>query len=338
MYMLQLFHADDAAQPIDARLLASGNLSIGRDAKADWNIPDPDCEVSRYHCQLCVTEEGVSLFVTGSNGVFDDYGGTRYPEEEELLLSLPASLRLGSFLIIVAPAPLANSPNASGDRTMVLTPPLGQSLSVPSEWEEPLAPSAPGSGTLLEAFCEGAQLDPSLLSSEDPSEIMRRAGGLYRQMVLGIGDLMAERDTARQRYQINRTTISCENNNPFKWAPSQRLAIDLLLAETTGFMSGPAALRSSFRDVKLHLMATFAGLQGSLRAAIEHLNPNSLDGSDNCRKRFFATRSSAILAELCKRHASLRLEIDEGRSGELDRAFVLAYDDAGDAAVAEQCD
>ena len=155
-------------------------------------------------------------------------------------------------------------------RTMVLTPPLGTSTAVPDDWSDASARRCPtANGSLLEAFCEGAGLDASLLSSEEPAEIMRRAGAVYRQMVLGIGDLMAERDRARGQYKLSRTTIGGANNNPFKWAPTQRLAIDLLLAGSGSFLSGPAALQASFRDIKRHLIATFAGLHGSLRAAID---------------------------------------------------------------------
>ena len=336
MYMLQLFDIDDAVQPIDARLFATGNLTIGRDAAADWSIADPNCEVSRNHCELRISDNGLSLHVSGANGVYDDFSGARYPDDAEFVLSLPATLRLGRFRIVIAPAPLAASPSGAADRTMVLTPPLGTSTDVPSEWDEPTDQSTPASGTLLEAFCQGAQLDASLLSSEDPDEIMRRAGALYRQMVLGIGDLMSERNAARQRYSLNRTTMSGQDNNPFKWAPSQRLAVDLLLAESTGFMSGPTALQASFRDVKRHLVATFAGMRGSLRAAINHLNPDRLDGSGSRRKTLLQTRSQSALEQLRERHTELCSEIADGVPGALDRAFVVAYDEA--ETVADKCD
>ena len=176
MYMLQLFDVDDAVQPIDARLFATGNLTIGRDAAADWSIADPNCEVSRNHCELRISDKGLSLHVSGANGVYDDFSDARYPDDAEFVLSLPATLRLGRFRIVIAPAPLAASPSGAADRTMVLTPPLGTSTDVPSEWDEPTNQSTPASGTRLEAFCQGAQLDASLLSSEDPDEIMRRAG------------------------------------------------------------------------------------------------------------------------------------------------------------------
>lgn len=326
MYMLQLFDADDAIQPIDARLLQTGVLTIGRDPAAGWPIADPDCAISRTHCELRVGHDGLALRVTGTNGVFDDIAGTRFPDGEESPVSLPGALRLGRFRIVATRAPHAEVADAHGDRTMVLSPPLGDSIEVPSEWDEPAPAAAIADGSLLEAFCEGAGLDSSLLSSEDPAEIMRRAGALYRQMVLGIGDLMAERNRARARYQLNRTTISGEGNNPFKWAPSQRLAVDLLLAGSSGFLSGPAAVQSSFRDVKRHLVATFAGMQGSLRYAVGRFDPEAIQAAVTARPTLLKSRAALQLEEVGRRHADLAGEIGGGNPGALDQAFVTAYD------------
>lgn len=325
MYMLQLFDADDAVQPIDARLLQDGTLSIGRDPGAGWPIADPECALSRAHCEFQVTADGLYLKSLGSNGVFDDIAGTRFPDGQPAPVSLPGALRMGRFRIVATHAPHTVAGIDEG-RTMVLTPPLGASIEVPSDWAE-AAPVAPiGDGSLLEAFCEGAGLDSSLLSSEEPEEVMRRAGALYRQMVLGIGDLMTERNRARARYQLTRTTIGGEGNNPFKWAPSQRLAIDLLLAGSSSFLSGPAALKASFRDVKRHLVATFAGLQGSLRHAVDSFDPARIDAAIADKASLLKSRAGLQIEEVARRHADLSAQIEAGDAGSLDHAFVTAYD------------
>lgn len=327
MYMLQLFDADDAVQPIDARLLRDGSIRLGRDAAADWSIADPDCALSRTHCELSVRDERLMLRVLGANGVFDDLSGTRFPDATDVAVELPGALRMGRFRLVATLAPHADGA-IDASRTMMLTPPLGSSTEVPADWSDAAPAPLPGDGSLLEAFCEGAGLDASLLSAEEPAEIMRRAGAVYRQMVLGIGDLMAERNNARARFQLTRTTISGADNNPFKWAPSQRLAIDLLLAGSAGFLSGPAALAASFRDIKRHLIATFAGLQGSLRAAIDTFDPAAIDGAAQGRGGLLKSRAAAQAEEAAARHARLRRELDQGEAGALDRAFVAAYDAA----------
>ena len=165
MYMLQLFDADDAIQPIDARLLRDGTIRIGRDAGADWPIADPDCALSRSHCELSAAADGLMLHVHGANGVFDDLSGTRFPDQTDIALPLPGALRLGRFRIVATHAPhgdLAIDEN----RTILLTPPLGASIEVPGDWND-AAPQRPFTeGSLLEAFCEGAGLDASALSGE----------------------------------------------------------------------------------------------------------------------------------------------------------------------------
>lgn len=327
MYMLQLFDVADEIQPIDARLIRDGLIRIGRDSGADWPIVDPDCELSRSHCELLVVSDELRLRALGTNGVFDDATGTRFPDTREIALAVPATLRFGRFRLKASRAPHSGETQDAA-RTMVLTPPLGSSLSVPDSWTDVPASTATGGGSLLEAFCEGAGLDASLLSGEEPAEVMRRAGAVYRQMVLGIGDLMAERDNARAQHKLSRTTIGGANNNPFKWAPTQRLAIDLLLAGSGSFLSGPAALQASFRDIKRHLIATFAGLHGSLRAAIATFDPQVLDAAVDERSSLLKRRAAVQAEEVARRHAALAAELEAGSDGVLERAFVAGYDAA----------
>lgn len=325
MYMLQLFDAADEVQPIDARLIREGLMRIGRDSAADWAIADPDCELSRTHCELNVADGELTLRALGTNGVFDHVSGERFPDAVAVPVAIPSTLRLGRFRLRADVAPHGDEPVDTA-RTMVLTPPLGSSVAVPDDWNDAPVTASRAGGSLLDAFCEGAGLDCSLLASEDPAEIMRRAGAVYRQMVLGIGDLMSERDRARGQYRLARTTISGSNNNPFKWAPTQRLAIDLLLAGSSNFLSGPAALQASFRDIKRHLIATFAGLHGSLRAAIAAFEPAGLDAAVAGRVTLLKSRGALHAEEAAQRHADLTRQLDGGEGGTLERAFVAAYD------------
>ncbi len=334
MFMLQLFDKKDDLHPVDARLLRQGTLRIGRDRDADWTIVDPECAISRTHCEFKAEPESLSLRSLGSNGVYNVSTGQRLPQDEDIPLLLPFAIRLGDFRIVASRAPQAGMAGQE-TRTMVLMPPLGDSIGVPVDWEDRPGtgkPSTPPltSGSLLDAFCEGAGLDASLLAQEDPAEIMRRVGGVYRQMVLGVGDLMSERDQARSHYQMTRTTIGSAENNPFKWAPTQRLAVDLILGSNHGFLSGPEALQSSFRDIKRHLAATFAGLRGSLREAIDKLDPAR---AETAQAGLFQNKAAARLDELTRRHAELVEEVEGRTSGALDRAFVHAYGGADSAAA-----
>jgi predicted component of type VI protein secretion system len=327
MYKLQLFKAADPTELVDARLFAAGSLTIGRDPRANWSVSDPQCALSRWHCELFARPDGLAASATGANGVFFDQSGERLPAGVETLLPLPCSLELGGFRLVASVAPF-DGREIDANMTMVLTPPVGSSADVPTDWVDGVPLSEIASGSLLEAFCQGAGLDSSLLSGEEPDEIMRRAGAIYRQMVLGIGDLMVERNRARGHYEMSRTTIGGKGNNPFKWAPTQRLALDLLLSGPSSFLSGPAAVQSSFRDIKRHLIASFAGLQGCLRAAIQTFSFDALEGAISDKSTFFKNRAVVQMEEVQRRHQELVAQLDEGQQGSLDNAFVSGYDAA----------
>ena len=327
MYMLQLFETTNDLQPIDARLIRDGQMRIGRDCAADWSIADPDCELSRAHFELAVADGALTMRALGTNGVFDDLSGDRFPDAIAVTVAIPSTLRFGRFLMKASHARHDDGPVDTA-RTMVMTPPLGLSIAVPDDWSDATVQPQAAHGSLLEAFCHGAGLDASTLSGEEPTEIMHRAGAVYRQMVLGVGDLMAERDRARGLYKLSRTTIGGANNNPFKWAPTQRLATDLLLAGSGNFLSGPMALQASFRDIKRHLIATFAGLHGSLRSAIGTFDPKVLDAAVANRASLLKSKAALQVDEVATRHADLTRQLGEGESGSLERAFVAAYDAA----------
>jgi predicted component of type VI protein secretion system len=281
MYMLQLFDSSDEVHPVDARLLRDGVLRVGRDNRRGLVNRGSALRVVAHALRIRGRRRRSDpAFARCQRRVQCDH---RRASAARCWLARRSAFRGSArrtFRIVASEAPHGDIAG-NETRTMVLTPPLGDSLDVPSDWIDKSDTAARANPTLqaarfLRRSAQGAGLDASLLSKEDPVEIMRRVGGVYRQMVLGVGDLMSERDQARAQYQMTRTTIGSADNNPFKWAPTQRLAIDLILGSSHGFLSGPAALQSSFRDIKRHLVATFAGLRGSLRAAIDHCDPARL--------------------------------------------------------------
>ena len=323
MYLLQLFDSDNAVQPLDARMLRDGAILVGRDTSCDWVISDPDRALSREHCEIAVTMDGLIVRAIGANGVFDGSSGDRLPDMVDTFTPVPSSLKLGRYRIVASLAPGIDGEMDTG-RTLVLSPPLGTSSQVPTEWCDGQAAPRLSGESLLEAFCRGAGLDASMLSSEDPGEVMERAGATYRQMVIGIADLMMERDRARGRFDLTRTTIAGAGNNPFKWGPTQRLAIDLLLEGERGFLSGPAAITNSLKLIKQHLIASFAGFHAALKTAVKTFDGAELDNSIDTKASLLKSRATLRMTQVETRYADLSEQIG-GAAGSLDRAFVKAY-------------
>jgi predicted component of type VI protein secretion system len=327
MYLLRLFHDSDPAQPVAAHMLRDGTTLVGRDPTADWTIPDPDCEISRHHIELECHDGVIVLRPLGANGVFLEEGGARLPDGAPVPIALGESVLFGKYRMVVDSAPFATRSGASFERTMVFAAP--ESHDIPADWSDsdPLPPAA-DEGSLLEAFCDGAKLDVSALSGHEQDEIMRRAGAIYRQMVLGLTNLVGERTAAKAALHMDRTTIGAEGNNPLKWAPSRRLAIDLLLGEESAFLAGPGAIRASFDEVKTHMAGIVAGFEASLEAVLDQLDPAAVAARVDGQGTFLKGRAALCWEEYEKAHGALRRRIAAHGDGALRDAFVAAYDAA----------
>jgi len=165
-------------------------------------------------------------------------------------------------------------------------------------------------GALLEAFCSAAHLDMSTFAGEDPAAIMHRLGGVYRQMVIGLADLMSERTAAKAEYVPDHTTVGHVGNNPFRWASPQRLAVDLLRQDREGFMTGPDAVQASFGDIKRHFACVFAGMRAAVRSVLDALSPKAIEGRLRGRSAFLPGYKAAAWIEYAVVHDEI------GRDGD----------------------
>jgi predicted component of type VI protein secretion system len=329
MFLLRLFHQSDPIQPVGAHMLGEGITRVGRDPAADWAIPDPECEISRHHLEIVCRDGALVLRPLGANGVFRDESGERLADGGEFPMALGDAVMFGKYRMVVDTVPFAAQAGASFDRTIVFSAPFGENPEIPSEWADAQdLPPVDGDGSLLEAFCQGAKLDVSALSGEEPTEIMRRAGAIYRQMVLGLGDLTGERSTAKADLCIDRTTIGARDNNPFKWAPTRRLATDLLLGQEAGFLSGPEAIRASFEDIKKHMLGTLSGFGAAMRAVLDLVSPAAIAKRTDGQTAFLKSRPASCWAEYEKAYGELDIQVSESRDGPINRAFAQGYHEA----------
>ena len=189
----------------------------------------------------------------------------------------------------------------------------------------PLAPA--DDLTLFHAFCEGADLNPSDFSGQDPRQVMRAAGAAYQQMVLGLSDLMSERTSLKNEFRMVRTTVRPENNNPFKWAPPRRVAVDLLRSNSDGFVDGPTAVRESFSDLKKHLLCLLSGMRASLAATLDALNPDRVEGQIKSGPLgLLSNRAAAAWQEYRQLFTTFKGEADHSADSPLNQEFRTAYE------------
>lgn len=327
---LRLFLQSDPFKQIDMRELAGGELVVGRDpGPGGWVIPDEDRSVSRAHCTISLSNGKLTVRDTSSNGVFVGAKRDRSAPGEATPLEAGDTLRLGGYLIV----PEADTDELRGAFDAPFSGPMLKpvtvteaALAVPSEWAGQDTPPPPSDGSLLDAFCAGARLDASAFAGEDPVEVMRRLGAVYQQMVLGLGDLMNERTSVKTEYRMTRTTVRAEGNNPFKWAPAQRVASDLLRPRGEGFLSGPAAVKASYEDMKKHLLCTMAGLRAAVSATLDGLSPEEAESRLKGQSTILKNRDAMAFGEYAKLHAEFRRSAGADPDSPVNQAFRGAYE------------
>jgi len=340
MVTLRLFHTANPFHPIESRVLAEGGeIAVGRDPAADWRIEDAACELSRRHCAILVCEDGVRVRDMSANGVFVGAERKRIAKDFYVRVELEEPIHLGQYMIVAGPA---DAPANDGGEAAPIDAPFhspillepevsASAFSVRSAWggEEASQPAPRGTlpdAALLEAFCEGAQIDASMFAGDEPTDVMRRAGEAYRQAVIGLCDLMSERTSVKSAYRMDRTTVSASGNNPFKWADAHRVGIDLLRAGSGSFLSGAAAIKESFEDLKKHLLCLMAGSRAAVSATLAEVGPERIEEELKGQSLLFQTKSEAAWRTFLRRHAQIAAEARENADSAINRAFKLGYE------------
>jgi len=319
-YICRLFRADQPFQHIEARTVPDGELTIGRDPSADWPLPDPDGTLSRIHCHLTLEDGRLTLTDRSTNGTYLD-NGERAPRGKPVGLEARSSFRLGALSILVDRAEPAVSNLMA---TMVQQPVPPVPLPSPAHRTEgPAKAPAFRDASLLEAFCEGASLDASAFSSEDPVALMRRVGEVYQQTILGLSTLMAERARIKGEHPLERTTIGAAHNNPFKWAPSRKLAQDLLRTQGASFLSDGEAVRASFEDIARHMAAMVDGANAVANHAMEALSPKKIEEEAKSQSSLLRNQATVCWDILLRRYTALTGAGEQ--EGSLQSAFSSAY-------------
>jgi len=328
MVTLRLFHSANPFQAIESRILGEGEIAVGRDPAADWHIEDAACELSRRHCAIHVSDDGVRVRDMSANGVFVGVARQRIAKDFYTQVAFEEPIHLGQYMIVAGegvPA-AANENNASIDapfHSPILQEPeiSASAFAVRSVWNDAQPASAPAAdrpripdAALLEAFGgEGGRIDAG-------------AGEAYRQAVIGLCDLMGERTSVKSAYRMDRTTVSATGNNPFKWADAHRVGVDLLRAGNGSFLAGSVAIKESFEDLKKHLICLMAGSRAAVAATLEEVGPARIEESVKGQSMLFQTKVDASWREFLKRHTQISSDARENADSAINRAFRAAYE------------
>jgi predicted component of type VI protein secretion system len=147
--------------------------------------------------------------------------------------------------------------------------------------------------------------------------------------VLGLATLMADRARTKGAYQLEGTTISASDNNPFKWSPTRRLAQDLLCGVDGAFLSDAQAVRASFQDISGHLTGVARGANAATDLVTATLSPEAIEQEAKTNGAFLRSHAAVCWDIHNRRHAALTTG-DGG--GAVLRVFGEAYRRAAEGA------
>lgn len=193
----------------------------------------------------------------------------------------------------------------------------------------PNVASAADAAALWAAFCQGAGIDVRV----PPHEVAARlheVGRILRSAVDGTLQLVAVRASTKHELRAGVTVIQQRDNNPLKFTPDARSALEQLLQPPLrGFLEGPAAMDDAMHDLVGHAIGSVAGLRAAVEGMLDRFAPEALasklsDGSfiDN----LLPMNRKARLWDLYLQHnQAIREEAQEDFHTLFGKAFVAAY-------------
>ena len=199
----------------------------------------------------------------------------------------------------------------------------------------PAPPPLPGAWSgdareLWAALCAGAGVSVEPPQGINP-ELMRVVGELLRAAVAGTLQLMTVRATAKHELRAQVTMIQARNNNPLKFSPDARSALEQLLQPPMrGFLAGPAAMTDAMHDLVGHAIGTMAGTRAALEGVLDRFTPQQLESKlvgKSMLDSLLPMNRKAKLWELYLRHCDvIRSEAHDDFHALFGRAFLAAYE------------
>lgn len=311
MFKLTLHDQSDPIVAIDSKNIGESVLRVGRDPSSDWVLKDPERTISRHHLEVRAAQSKLLLRAVGRNEVYSGDPPRRIPRDVEIAVPVGDAILVGPFQIRVAVCAVSedfdNALNAS-----------------------PVAQVLADDYSLFDAFCEGAQIDPSQLIADDPQAILREAGAIYREAVLGVSALLRRRSQLRSELSTGHTVIAAHENNIVKWAPANRLVVDLLTNKQEGFKAGAPAMRDSFDDITGHVESLMSGHRSAMEAMLEFLRPNMLEAQ--APRGILRDHAADCWVTFTQAHAELeRLLTNDDSTSSIKRSFARGYEKGGSA-------
>jgi type VI secretion system protein ImpI len=202
---------------------------------------------------------------------------------------------------------------------------------------ETTAPPRSGAGAdaALAAFCRGLGIEAADLARGDPEARMEAFGREYRLMLEGLMELLRKRAQEKSNARIAQTVVGAAEVNPLKFMPSPEAALETMLRDRSpGFLDAEAAIAGAVRDLALHHVAAWRGVQTALRRMTDRFDPAALEEELKSLSRIETLlaggRSAKLWALYEERYREIARSAESRFLGEVGADFRDAYEAEGD--------
>ena len=130
---------------------------------------------------------------------------------------------------------------------------------------------------------------------------------------------------------MDLTAIRSTENNPLKFSPTIDEALTHLLApRAKGYLPPVEAVHEAFEDLKIHQVATMAGMDAAMKLLLKRFNPAVLEQriqKNDVLDRMLPMKGKARMWELFNElYAEIAKEAEADFSAVFGQSFIRAYD------------
>jgi type VI secretion system FHA domain protein len=131
---------------------------------------------------------------------------------------------------------------------------------------------------LVDALFDGAGISRSEIHpSVDPADVMRNAGKVLNEFIIGMTDLLKSRSNMKSVFRLDQTITLPRHNNPLKLSEDVRSAMRQMLVGEVGEYLGPVdSVKEVCQDLKFHHDAVLAAMNSSFAAFADRFDPDEL--------------------------------------------------------------
>lgn len=196
--------------------------------------------------------------------------------------------------------------------------------------------SASHQGEPLLIFLQAAGLDISDADSLDESQIMRNAGQLLREFVVGAMDTLATRAEIKNTLRVSQTQIESGDYNPLRFSAGVDESLRSLLVERDRRHTSPVeSVRKSFHDLRVHQLAMTKAMQESVENLFDRFDPVELQERFDRAMKQGQAKGKTDKLKYWELFANLYNAMAEGRSEGIPHVFSDEFARAYDARVKE---